>query len=151
MKFDIKEFLKRVGKAKGFGIQSPWAFRFVTEVVAERWRYYAYEDIEKQFPKRYEQKYQKLLFRIRNFVYPDKLLVMPLDSITAENLQDLPRQVGKKGAIVVEGLRESKESLSKWEKLKAREEIGVTFDMYSFAVCFFDRNIYKQHYKLNFM
>ena len=90
MKFDIKEFLKRVGKAKGFGIQSPWAFRFVTEVVAERWRYYAYEDIEKQFPKRYEQKYQKLLFRIRNFVYPDKLLVMPLDSITAENLQDLP-------------------------------------------------------------
>ena len=151
MIFNIREFLQRVGKSRGFGIQSPWAFRFVTEVVADKWRYYAYEDIENRFPKRYEQKYQKLLFRIRNFVYPDKLLVIPITTVTPENLPNILCQVGKKGAIVVEGIRESKDSLYKWEKLKKHEEIGVTFDMYSFAVCFLDREIYKQHYKLNFL
>ena len=43
----FKEYLSRVGKARGFGIQSPWAYRFVTEIVGERCPYYYYETIER--------------------------------------------------------------------------------------------------------
>ena len=48
----FKEYLSRVGKARGFGIQSPWAYRFVTEIVGERCPYYYYETIEQIYKNR---------------------------------------------------------------------------------------------------
>ena len=147
---NIKEYLSRIGKSKGFGIQSPWAFRFVTEVVRERWRYYGYDDIEARYSGRYERKYQKLLFRIRNFIYPHTLCVIDIED-GGEALADAVSCATEQGAIVIEGIRRSKSCQERWEEIKQREDVGVTFDMYSFAVCFLDRKIYKQHYKLNFL
>ena len=65
---NITEYLKRIGKARGFGIQSPWAYRVVTEVIGEKMPYYCYEDIDRVYKKRSERKFRKLVFRIRNFV-----------------------------------------------------------------------------------
>ena len=48
---NITEYLKRIGKARGFGIQSPWAYRVVTEVIGEKMPYYCYEDIDRVYKK----------------------------------------------------------------------------------------------------
>ena len=61
-------WLRRVGHCKGFGIQSPKDYAFVTEVINEHWPYYAYETIkEKDWKKR---KLGRLYLRLANWRQP---------------------------------------------------------------------------------
>ncbi|MGM9868252.1 MAG: hypothetical protein ACI30R_01325 [Sodaliphilus sp.] len=76
-------------RSGGFGIHSPFAFRFVQQVLGERCPYYAYADI-KRFRTRalemvpwrrrrsavVEMSTAKMLFRIANFYNPLHLLVV---------------------------------------------------------------------------
>lgn len=75
-------------RSGGFGIHSPFAFRFVQRVLGERCAYYAYADIKRfrsrmldQMPRLLRRKAvasfstAKLLFRIANFYNPQHLLV----------------------------------------------------------------------------
>jgi len=39
------DHLKRLRTAKGFGVHSPFAFNFITNVLFEKYSYYAYFDI----------------------------------------------------------------------------------------------------------
>lgn len=146
----FKEFISRVGKARGFGIQSPWAYRFVTEVVGEKSPYYYYEEIERQFPDAKEQKFQKLLYRIRNFTYPAEAMVVDIGEVDSEALGAAIKRCGTSGAIVLRGINSSDKARQHWQEVISRQDVGVTFDMYHFAVCFLDTSIYKQHYRLNF-
>ena len=146
----FKEFISRVGKARGFGIQSPWAYRFVTEVVGERYPYYYYEEIERQYPNVKERKFQKLVFRISNFTYPAETVVMNIEDAHGHALDDAVRRCGTGGAIVLRGINSSDKARQQWQQVLSRQDIGVTFDMYHFAVCFLDTAMYKQHYRLNF-
>lgn len=147
----IKEYLQRVGKSRGFSIQSPWAFRFVTEVIGERLPYYAYEEIDKRYKGRQERKFQKLLLRLRNDVYPHKVIVVDdILLLTDEYLSDVVLKCGTAGAFVVRYIYKDDERKHRWEALKANDKVGVTFDLYRFAICFLDLKMYKQHYKLNF-
>lgn len=146
----LAEYIRRIGKARGFGIQSPWAFRFVTEVIGEKWPYYAYESIDRQYTARSERRYQKLMLRIRNYVYPSLLAERDIDSITADSLSNDITAAGKRGAIIIRGIYSNRAAKEKWNGIKNRPDIGITFDLYDFAICFLDTSIYKQHYILNF-
>lgn len=44
-------WISRAKYCRGFGIQSPWAYRFVRYVINEHWPYYAYEDLRRAFPR----------------------------------------------------------------------------------------------------
>lgn len=146
----FKEYLSRVGKARGFGIQSPWAYRFVTEIVGERCPYYYYETIEQMYKNRKERKFQKFIYRLRNFVYPQSLLVINIADADDELLRNTIIQCTEKGVFVLRGIYNDEFSRRRWLDIQNRSDIGITFDMYDFAVCFLDTNIYKQHYKINF-
>lgn len=74
-------------RSRGFGIHSPYAFRFVREVLGERLSYYAYEHIDKLYKtvtsmtgSRWPHtdiitlKHAKMLFRIVNHFNPSHLL-----------------------------------------------------------------------------
>ncbi|MCM1078910.1 MAG: hypothetical protein NC344_05350 [Bacteroidales bacterium] len=146
---NIKEYISRIGKSRGFGIQSPWAYRFVTEVIGERWPYYAYKDIDRKYPTGKERKYRKLLLRISNFVYPAGMETT--DVVTAaRNLDTAIDNVTSKGVIIIGGIHADATSVKLWESIKAYDRVGITFDCYDFGICFLDREIHKQHYKLNF-
>lgn len=154
------EYIKRIGKARGFGIQSPWAYSFVTEVVGERLPFYGYDEIDRQCRSRRERKLMRLYLRIENFIHGHKLyqltLAEPLtnrkvDATSVEEMIDIVRSANDtKAAIVVEGIDSSKEAHAQWLLLRDAEEVGVTFDLRHIAICFLDRTMYKQHYKLNF-
>ena len=62
-------WLRRCGHSRGFGIQSPTAYQFVTDVLCQRLPYHAYDDLSKQFPKLRgkELKFCRLLFRLANY------------------------------------------------------------------------------------
>ena len=62
----------RATKCQGFGIQSPWAFRFARNVINEHALYHVYGDMKKAFPyaTKLEHKLGKLYFRVANFIQP---------------------------------------------------------------------------------
>lgn len=144
----IAEYLRRMGKARGFGIQSPWAYSFVTEVIGERWPYYAYEDINNRYPRR-ERKRQRLYHRICNFVHGHRMFVTDI-SHPDDILVRLCHMASPKGVVVIENIHRDRTSRQRWQALRDSDVIGITFDLYDFAICFLDRDIHKQHYKLNF-
>ena len=75
MIYFIKRFivwLRRVRYSRGFGVQSPWAYRFIRYVVNEHYPYYKYEQLDKQvngIDKR-TRKLCKLYFRLANYQQP---------------------------------------------------------------------------------
>lgn len=148
----IREYLSRIGKAHGFGIQSPWAFGFVTEVVGERLPYYAYADIDRKYESRRERQFQKLMLRVRNFVYPNQLVIVDdILTLSDERIGEIITEIGAKGAVVVRGIWRDSETLNRWKTLQQRDDVGITFDLYDFGICFLDTTIYKQHYRLNYL
>lgn len=144
----IAEYIRRMGKARGFGIQSPWAYAFVTEVIGERWPYYAYDDINSRYPRR-ERKRQRLYHRICNFVHGHRMYIADISQPT-DVLLCLCRMAADKGVVVVENIHRDSDSSSRWLALRDSPEVGITFDLYDLGICFLDRKIFKQHYKLNF-
>ena len=90
-KLPIKRYctaLNRIRKSKGFGIHSPFAFRFVLKVLKERLPYYAYTEIDYKRADVIEllteahkkkngvlsAKDAKMIFRIVNFFNPGKIM-----------------------------------------------------------------------------
>lgn len=80
---------------RGYGIHSPFAFSFVTGVVYERGRYYAYDalcDIFRAAPHHYGLRWKdcRLIFRLTNFQHPAQCLLwgfkadaLPADMVRA--------------------------------------------------------------------
>jgi len=70
-------WMRGLGHERGFGLQSPFAYRFVTEVVCQRWPYYGYEPLQRRWPDAdsREQKLCRLLFRMANMRQPRKVYV----------------------------------------------------------------------------
>lgn len=65
-------WLSRIHRCRGFGIQSPWAYRFVRYVINEHYPYYGYVDVEKALPGLSARtiKLGQLYLRLANSVQP---------------------------------------------------------------------------------
>ena len=70
----IQRFLHRYG----FGIQSPWAYSLVRNVLFEPLRYYAYDELREKFPQcsKTERKRNEQLFRIVNHFKPQEVKIV---------------------------------------------------------------------------
>ena len=81
-----KAWLRRCGHSRGFGIQSPTAYQFVTDVLCQCLPYYAYDELSKQFPKLRgkELKFCRLLFRLANYQQAKQTFIA--SSFPEENL-----------------------------------------------------------------
>lgn len=145
----IIEYLSRIGKAHGFGIQSPWAYSFVVDVIGERLPYYAYGEIDSRCSSRRERKLQRLYHRIRNFVSGNPFVVVDISKTGNMDILRMCREASPKGVVAVENIYANADCRDRWQQLKDSDLVGVTFDLYDVGICFLDRNIYKQHYKLN--
>ncbi len=72
-------WLRRFRHRCGYGVHSPFAFGFITDVVYERAAYYAYDDLDKHlsWPVRTlnlrPRKCLRFLFRLANYVHPPTL------------------------------------------------------------------------------
>lgn len=62
-------WLWRIGYCRGFGVQSPSAYRFIRYVINEHYPYYAYSDLRSELPdvSWLERMRMELYFRIANF------------------------------------------------------------------------------------
>lgn len=73
------DHLKRVRTAKGFGVHSPFAFNFITNVLFEKLPYYAYFDIPRYLSEKHIDapisSIHQLSFRLVNFFRPKNVLI----------------------------------------------------------------------------
>ena len=61
----------------------------------------------------------------------------------------LPRCT-KQTLLVVIGIHLGREYLESWVRLQENDLTGITYDLYHCGIVFFDKDIYKQHYKVFF-
>lgn len=150
MRKSLREYLRRMGKAHGFGIQSPWAYSFVKDVITETLPYYIYEEIDAKAKSHKDAKYQKLFHRLRNYAHDDKFVMCSLSELESDSILREFQSLGSRGIVVIEGINESPLMHKKWEDIRDSECVGITFDLYDMAICFAPNGMYKQHYLLNF-
>lgn len=65
-------WMGRIGRCRGFGVQSPWAYSMVRYVINERYPYYAYEPLAAKFAgqSHIKRKLGELYLRLANSVQP---------------------------------------------------------------------------------
>ncbi len=120
---------------------------------------------------------RRLLFRLANFAHPHtirKLSGHPIERaylaeavpsaqwvsgvadlvfLPHESLSEavsLVPQMPPCGMMVLEGIHANQASLECWQHLLSKPQVGVTFDLYTYGILFFDLNLTKQHYLVNF-
>lgn len=79
-------WLTRICHCRGFGVQSPFAYHFITEIINECYPFYFYDRLKCDFPhlNKEESKLCRLYFRLVNEIQPASVLdYMP--SVSAYN------------------------------------------------------------------
>lgn len=71
-------WLYRWKHCRGFGVQSPTDYRFVRYVINEHAPFYAYHDLQVQYPhlKHEDRRFARLLLRIANYRQPASCLLL---------------------------------------------------------------------------
>ena len=186
-------WLRRFRKRCGYNIHSPFAFNFVTGVIYEAGRFYAYSVLESQgvnVPKRARLKDDRLVFRVVNFAEPkcivavgpdaeafrhtcdyiraarncplcvnpriDELKATPPDFLYTDcedwkaHVDHFLPHIHDRSALLIKGIYRSKASLQAWKQLIAQPEVRVSFDLYDFGICFFEKRLNKEHFVINY-
>ena len=207
----LKDLINRYRHNKGFGVQSPKAFHFVTSVLRESMPYYAYRQIDRIATKcGIGAAHCRMLFRIANHVRPCNIIMfaprcaaacaisaaarnVPAYIFNATgnspeaaemlakrgctklsgNIKPLLEKEGKVGllyigrsfsyasvveeaikhttpdtVIIVEKIHSTPEIRKWWQSIKENPAVGITYDLYSMGILFFDKKYKKQHYTL---
>lgn len=73
---NLKVWISRCLHSRGFGVQSPWAYRFIRYVVNEHYPYYSYERLAREIDgmDRLTGKLCRLYFRMSNYCQQDKMV-----------------------------------------------------------------------------
>ena len=166
-------WLMRIRHRCGYGVHSPFAFRFLTDVVYERTPYYAYSTLDASLPLAYSMRRQKglhLMFRIANWLQP-AVAVVPQEVcherrylqagcrhalvmahapacgadliVLREPDERAAQMVRAGGVLILDNLQQHRE----WFR---RLPATVTFDLYDLGVAIYEERLTKQHYIINF-
>lgn len=179
----------RLRHRRGYGVHSPFAYNFISDVVYERTAFYSYRTLSWLHPwwVRYMGLYpltcRRMLFRLANYIHPRSMalvgnlpteqaylsaavpsarwideselnqgkvdLIFVAREKQAEALA-LLTHISAQGALVMEGIHADEKALALWNLLKDDARTGVTFDLYTYGILFFNHQLHKQHYIVNF-
>ncbi len=166
-------WLKRFRHRCGYGVHSPFAFAFLTDVVYERNAYYAYHELDASLAWWQRLRIRRLLhllIRIANHVQPRRIVTKGDAHLAVRYMQAGCRQaqatttpdgdgptlyfltapddailphLREDSVVIVDDLRKH---LTWFGQLPSI----VTFDLYDLGIAFFDTKYNKQHYIVNF-
>lgn len=97
-------WLYRWKHCRGFGVQSPTDYRFVRYVINEHAPFYAYHDLQVQYPhlKHEDRRFARLLLRIANYRQPASCLLLGMPASPYQAYI----QAGCRHTVVNEGVGE---------------------------------------------
>lgn len=67
-----------------------------------------------------------------------------------EQAMELSAHMPENGMIVIEGIHKNRLARHTWRALQEDPHTGITFDLFTYGVAFFDHHRHKQHYSVNF-
>ena len=166
-------WLRRIRHRCGYGVHSPFAFRFITDVIYMKLPYYAYEELDKglAFKDTYRvRKILHMLLRVSNWRQPETIVCLSAPAYVPRYLS-----AGCKRAGLTENIPEGQIDLC-WLDVPNEEIVShlneqsvlildhldihrewfrnlpsvVSFDLYDTGIAFFDTKYNKQHYIVNF-
>lgn len=125
----IKRRLKGIGHSRGFGVQSPFAYNFVTT-------------LRKDIMHSHDKKASTLQWFERN--YGDNLVVAKAN-IALQKVEEMTDST----VLLVDGIYDSLENYQCWKSLCADNRLTATFDILYFGVAFAVKGLYKKDYIIN--
>ncbi len=118
--------IARLPRSHGFGIQSPFAFSFVTQVVRDKKHHDYYASLDPN--------YRDSVLRLSKFY------LRLLDFLKEEERFNV--------VYVIEGIHLSNHTNALWQSIIQSNKVVVSFDLYDCGVVFVDGNMPKFNYKV---
>ena len=78
------------------------------------------------------------------------VLVMTLNDDWQQVYNQFAMHVGPESILIIEGIHASQSAYKAWKMMLEDKHSGVSFDLYRCGIIFFNKQMYKQHYTLNF-
>lgn len=172
-------WLLRFRHRRGYGVHSPFAYEFITQVIYSPGRYYAFEWLDLQY--RYWERLlhvrrmavDHLLFRLANWRQPRltcapeagkrELSYLHQGCLHAELAAEGRR--AQSDLLYVSTLRGDetdllcadgllvvdrlRENKAQWQRLKEEERVRVTFDLHDVGIALLDGGLQRQDYVIN--
>lgn len=117
-----------MGQSCGFGIQSPFAFHFVTDVVRDRKDYVEYASFEENLKNAKDE------LRLKKFYC--RLLRHMNENPIVDSL------------FIIEGIHRSRKAYQLWCDIIEGDAVTLSFDLFDCGVLFLDRRFFKCNYKV---
>ena len=166
-------WLRRIRNRCGYGVHSPFAFKFITEVLYMNLPYYAYDELDKDLSMGEMFRIRKILhmlLRISNWRQPDVIVCLSALPHVSRYLQTGCKKANihdsiPEGQIDICWLNEPDDKiiahldehsvlmldhLNKHKEWFASLPSVVSFDLYDVGIAFFNPKYNKQHYIVNF-
>lgn len=170
-------WLLRFRNRCGYGVHSPFAFNFLTDVVYQTEQFYAYQqlDLGLRWWQRYRyREYLHLLMRISNYQHPNIIIcpqgvsarerqALQAGSVGAEITQRYTDEMGvivylqspddsllnhlTRGSVIV--VRDIHRHRRFWSTLITDARITVTFDLYDVGIAFCKPELNPINYTIN--
>ena len=166
-------WLTRFRHRCGYGVHSPFAFRFITDVIYERHPYYAYKELDKALPLPMRLRQRKglhLMLRLTNHLQPETI-VLPRNAwwekrylqsgcrkasiqcgwsvgevsmcLLYEPSDEAVRHMGNDSVLLLDNLHRHRDWFRSLPSV-------VSFDLYDLGIAFFNKKFNKQYYVVNF-
>lgn len=133
--------LPRAIHRRGFGVQSPWAYELVRDVLFESLHYYAYDEQGLNTPS------EQQLFRIRNHFKGHPMVVIEeKGEVAAQQYESAVQQVTPDTVLIMEHIHDENADL--WTRTVNDPRAIITFDMRKRGMVIFDPQRIKQNYLL---
>ena len=166
-------WLRRIRHRCGYGVHSPFAFKFITEVLYMNLPYYAYDELDKDLTMGEMFRIRKILhmlLRLSNWRQPDVIVCLSALPHVSRYLQTgckkanihdfIPEGqidlcwLNKPDDNIIAHLNEHSvlmlDHLNKHKEWFASLPSVVSFDLYDVGIAFFNPKYNKQHYIVNF-
>ena len=126
---------------RGFGIQSPWAYELIRDVLFEPLPYYAYEE------RHLTTHLQQQLFRIRNHYRHQPIVIIDEQATAAvQHYEEALRSLTPDTILILEHIDDANATL--WHRIVNDPCAIITFDMRQRGMVVFDSKRIKQNYLL---
>ena len=133
--------LPRAIHRRGFGVQSPWAYELVRDVLFESLPYYAYDEQGLNTPQ------ERQLFRIRNHFKGQPIVVIEEKGEAAtQQYEAAVQQATPDTVLIMEHIHNENADL--WTQAVKDPRAIITFDMRKRGMVIFDPQRIKQNYLL---
>ena len=151
--------LRRMPRTRGFGVQSPSAYRFLRDVVSSKGRYAVINMPLETRDARFVSK-RLVSDALKAYVCAghQAAVVSPVLDDSGVYVVDITEdyvveavlnQASASDLLIVEGIHRSAIARKKWQQIMADRRTGVCFDLYKAGVVCFDLKKFKTSYRVN--